>query len=122
MRIRLAAATAVAIAAVGVLSACSSSSDDTNTSAPAASALPSTAASGDPADVTAGTPEMAALCKQMVDEGLSPEDATALAEQNGFVARVGTIDGTPQALTMDLRDDRFTFDVEGGVVVGCTYG
>lgn len=123
MRIRLVAATALTVAAVGVLAACSSSSDDTS-SAPAASAsaAPSVAASGEPVDATAGTPEMAALCKQMVDEALSPEDATALAEQGGYVARVGTIDGSPQALTMDLRDDRFTFDVEGGVVVGCTYG
>jgi hypothetical protein len=124
MRTRLLAATAVAVAAVGVLSACSSTSSDATTSAPAASAsaLPSSAASGDAMDPTAGTPAMVALCKQMVDEKMTPEDATALAEKNNYVARVGTIDGQPQAVTMDLRDDRFTFDVENGVVTGCTYG
>lgn len=124
MRTRLLAATAVAVAAVGVLSACSSTSSDATTSAPAASAsaLPSSAASGDAMDPTGGTPEMVALCKQMVDEKMTPEDATALAEKNNYVARVGMIDGQPQAVTMDLRDDRFTFDVENGVVTGCTYG
>ncbi len=123
MRIRLVAASVATIAAVGVLSGCSSSADDSS-SAPAASvsAAASGQASDAPADASAGTPEMAALCKQMVDQKLSPEDATALAETNGYVARVGTIDGEGQAVTMDLRDDRFTFDVEGGVVVGCTYG
>ncbi len=70
----------------------------------------------------AGTDEMRALCDQMVADAMTTEDATALAESNGFVARVGTIDGEPQAVTMDYREDRFTFDVESDVVVGCTYG
>ncbi|MFN8171824.1 MAG: hypothetical protein U0R65_08145 [Candidatus Nanopelagicales bacterium] len=125
MRIRRLAATAAAVAAVAVLSACSLSTDAT-TSSPAASS-PAASASAQPtgeqsSGAQAGTAEMTALCTQMVDEKMTPEDATALAEKNGYVARVGTIDGQPQAVTMDLRDDRFTFDVEGGVVVGCTYG
>lgn len=120
MRIRRLAATAAAVAAVAVLSACSLSTDAT-TSSPAASA--SAQPTGEQSSgAQAGTAEMTALCTQMVDEKMTPEDATALAEKNGYVARVGTIDGQPQAVTMDLRDDRFTFDVEGGVVVGCTYG
>jgi hypothetical protein len=69
-----------------------------------------------------GSDAMKTLCDQMVADKMSPEDATKLAESSGFVARVGTIDGQGQALTMDLREDRFTFDVEGGVVVSCTYG
>lgn len=74
------------------------------------------------ASSAAGAVEMKALCEQMITEGMSPEDATALAEQNGYVARVGTLEGQPQAVTMDYREDRFTFDVEGGMVVACTYG
>ncbi len=70
----------------------------------------------------AARPEMQALCAQMVAEGLSPEAATALATENGYVARVGMLEGEPQAVTMDLREDRFTFEVTGGVVVACTYG
>jgi hypothetical protein len=53
---------------------------------------------------------------------MSPEEATALAEDNGYIARVGTIDGQPQAVTMDFREDRFTFDVSEGAVIACTYG
>lgn len=70
----------------------------------------------------AGTAEMIALCDQMVADGLTTDAATALAEEVGYVARVGTIDGEPQALTMDYREDRLTFDVEAGVVTACTYG
>ena len=101
-----------------VLAGCSSS--DEAASAPAsaiAAASSAAAAAGD-----GSSPEMVALCDQMVAEGLSPEAATALAEENGYVARVGTIDGEAQALTMDFREDRFTFEVTGGVVTACTYG
>jgi len=104
---------AVAAGAMAVsLSACSSGSTETVSASPVAST------GGD----VAGTDEMRALCDQMVADAMSPDDATALAESNGFVARVGTIDGQPQAVTMDYREDRFTFDVESDVVVACTYG
>jgi hypothetical protein len=92
----------------------SGSSDEAAASAPAATDPPAVEAGDDPA--------MIALCDQMVAEGLSPGDATTLAEQNGYVARVGTIDGEPQAVTMDYRLDRFTFEVAEGVVVDCQYG
>lgn len=67
-------------------------------------------------------PAMLALCDQMVADAMTVEDATALAEANGYVARVGSIDGEPQAVTMDYRLDRFTFDVVDGVVTACQYG
>jgi len=67
-------------------------------------------------------PAMVALCDQMVADAMTVEDATALAESNGYIARVGTIDGEPQAVTMDYRLDRFTFDVVDGVVTACQYG
>ncbi len=108
------------VVAAGLASAglrgCLGSSGDSGegTPTPAASDLPAVEAGSDPA--------MIALCDQMVAEGLSPEDATALAEQNGYVARVGMIDGEPQAVTMDYRLDRFTFEVADGVVVDCQYG
>lgn len=119
MRTRLVTAT-VLVAAMAALSACSSTSEPAS---PSGAVAPS-AAGSEPAQSPAppGTAEMKALRTQMVDSAMSPQDATALAEQNGYVARVGTVDGAPQALTMDYREDRFTFDVEGGVVTGCTYG
>lgn len=65
---------------------------------------------------------MAALCDEMDAQGFSPEDATALAEKRGYVARVGSIDGEGQPLTKDFRPDRFTFAVSGGIVTACTFG
>lgn len=108
------AATALVVAGMAI-AGCSSSS----TTAPSDTSLPASASA---AEGAAGTPEMRALCNQMVTEGLTPEAATTLAESNGYVARVGSIDGVPQAVTMDYREDRFTFDVAAGLVTGCTYG
>jgi hypothetical protein len=109
----------VLAAAMLALAACSSAGSGAATPASAAaSSAPAASASGQPA----GTDAMRALCDQMVADKLSLDDATALAEKNGFIARVGTLEGQPQAVTMDYREDRFTFDIEGGVVVGCTYG
>ncbi|MCX6432709.1 MAG: hypothetical protein NTX29_07940 [Actinobacteria bacterium] len=115
----------LALVAVASLAACSSSTPaDTAVSAiDAASAAAAAAASADAAGAgVGGTDAMRTLCAQMVADGLSPEAATALAETNGFIARVGTIDGEPMALTMDYREDRFTFETKAGVVIGCTYG
>lgn len=106
------AAAVGALLATAALSGCSSTDDTATAPASAVEAASEAAVNAD----------MVTLCEQMVADGLSPEDATALAESNGFVARVGTIDGEPQAVTMDFREDRFTFEVADGVVVGCTYG
>ena len=123
-RTKTIAASLMVVAAAATLAACSSSPADTATSAIAAAS--DAAAAGEAADAagagTGGTPEMLALCAQMVADGLTPDAATALATENGYVARVGTLEGEPQAVTMDLREDRFTFEVTGGVVVACTYG
>jgi hypothetical protein len=116
------AVVAVIVVAAGILvTGCSSSSSDASSSAPIPSES-TAAAPTDPAGDAAGTDAMRTLCDQMVADKLSPEDATALAEQNGYVARVGTIDGVPQAVTMDFREDRFTFEVTDGAVSACTYG
>ena len=123
-RTKTIAASLMVVAAAATLAACSSSPADTATSAIAAAS--DAAAAGEAADAAGagagGTPEMQALCAQMVADGQSPDAATALATENGYVARVGTLEGEPQAVTMDLREDRFTFEVTGGVVVACTYG
>jgi hypothetical protein len=65
---------------------------------------------------------MVALCSEMVESGMSPDEATALAESNGYSARIGSIDGQLQATTRDYRPDRFTFEVVDGAVVSCQYG
>jgi hypothetical protein len=66
--------------------------------------------------------ELAALCEQVVAEALPLDAAVALAEASGYTTRVGTLDGQPQAVTTDFREDRMTFDVDADVVVGCTVG
>jgi hypothetical protein len=118
MRTRSKVTAGALVVASLVLAACSSGSSATTASAPAASAPAASTGAGQPP----GTAEMRALCDQMIADGLTLEDATKLAEDNGYVARVGTLEGAPQAVTMDYREDRFTFDIEGGVVAGCTYG
>ena len=75
--------------------------------------------SGAPLD--AGT-EMTALCEQMITQALPVEAAQALAEASGYVVRIGTLEGEQQALTKDIQEDRFTLDITGGVVTGCTVG
>ncbi len=95
---------ALAAASTLTLSACSGDSDE-------AQSIP------DGAD-----PAMIALCDQMVSEGMSAEDADALAVQNGYVSRVGSVDGEPRPVTLDYRTDRFTLTVEDDAVTGCEYG
>lgn len=91
----------------------------------------SAAPSGQPAQVSeanlSGEPvtaedDMTALCEQIVAEALPLDAAVALSEASGYTTRVSSIDGVEQPVTMDLREDRFTFEVEADSVVGCTIG
>ena len=70
----------------------------------------------------AGSAQMVAMCRQMVSGRMSFEQASAFAQSNGYAARVGSIDGVPQAVTMDYRPDRFTVDLVANAVTACTYG
>jgi hypothetical protein len=70
----------------------------------------------------AGSAQMVAMCRQMVDQRMAFDQASAFAESNGYTARVGSIDGEPQAVTADYRPDRFTVSTVSGAVASCTYG
>jgi hypothetical protein len=70
----------------------------------------------------AGSAQMVGMCRQMVDQRMTVEQAAAFAESNGYTARVGSIDGVPQAVTADYRPDRFTVSTVSGAVTSCTYG
>lgn len=70
----------------------------------------------------AGSAQMIAMCRAMVDGRMTPEQASAFAASNGYSTRVGSIDGQPLAVTTDFRPDRFTLAVTGGTVASCTYG
>ncbi len=113
MRSRPMILAAVALSAMALtgLTACSSASNSAPESEVNLSGTPVSAKD-----------DMTALCTQIVEQGLPLEAAEALADASGYTTRVGTLDGAPQALTQDLRDDRFTFDVKADIVTGCTIG
>lgn len=74
------------------------------------------------APTVAGSAQMVAMCRQMTTAPMTFEQASAFATSNGYTARVGSIDGQPQAVTADYRPDRFTVSLVGGAVTSCTYG
>ncbi|MHB1066487.1 MAG: hypothetical protein ACYC2Z_03535 [Candidatus Nanopelagicales bacterium] len=97
----------VALAVLAGTTACSSASNGADSAAATATS---------PADARS------AMCAQMIADAMTVQAAEALAESSGYVTRIGTLDGEPQAVTTDFREDRFTFDVADGVVIGCTLG
>jgi hypothetical protein len=70
----------------------------------------------------AGSAQMVAMCGQMSMGAMTPDQAQAFAAANGYATRVGSVDGQPQAVTMDYRPDRFTLAIAAGTVTSCTYG
>lgn len=62
------------------------------------------------------------MCKEITGMAMTQAAAEAYAQQNGYTTRIGTVDGVPQAVTMDYRPDRLTLSTQGGVVVGCLGG
>ncbi len=70
----------------------------------------------------AGSAQMVGMCRQMVDERMTSNQASAFASEYGYTLRVGSVDGQPMAVTMDYRRDRFTVAIVGDAVTGCTYG
>ncbi len=76
--------------------------------------------SGSP--VVAPSAQMLGMCEVMADDAMTIEQAQTYTESNGYVVRVGSVDGQPMAVTADYRTDRFTVSLVNGAVVGCTYG
>lgn len=54
--------------------------------------------------------------------GLDVDDAKQAVDAAGYTWRIGTVDGQPQPVTMDYREDRLTFTVDGGVVTDAVWG
>lgn len=91
---------------------------DTPDPMPTETVVPDTAAPVEtiaPADTVAPSPE---LTVDQVDGlvGLSLDEATKVAEENGWTVRVAVLDGEVQAGTMDLQPNRVNVAVEAGVV------
>lgn len=72
--------------------------------------------------ITDVTPEQETFRTDLIAAGLPQDEATALIEQNGYTWRLGTIDGEPQAVTMDYRLDRLTLTIDAGIVTDAMWG
>ena len=81
----------------------------------------------DPAGAIGGSADPAtaaaqAACDQILEGTFTQADAEALAKDAGLDSRIGSVDGTPNALTMDYNPQRVTFTLQGGLVTDCTVG
>jgi len=114
------AVTGIAAASIWGLSACgdneSTSSEPESTQSE--SADETTEETMDP-DITS---EQLAFVDSLLAEPLPQDEATQQIEEAGYVWRLGTIDGEPQAVTMDYRLDRLTLTVDDGIVTDATWG
>ena len=111
---RTIAGLSLAALAVTGLSACSSTAGTAS------------GASAPPVNIS-GTPvnakdDLTALCKQIVDQKITLDAANALADANGYTARVIKLDGADKPATTDLNETRLNFEVNADVVTACTVG
>lgn len=68
------------------------------------------------------TPEQEAFLLELLATPLPEAEATTRIEGAGYMWRLGTIDGEPQAVTMDYRLDRLTLTTQDGLVIDATWG
>ncbi|MGA0209778.1 MAG: hypothetical protein ACO3YU_05920 [Candidatus Nanopelagicales bacterium] len=68
------------------------------------------------------TPEQSAFVADLLAMPLPEDEAAARIEEAGYTWRLGTIDGEPQAVTMDYRIDRLTLTTQDGLVIDATWG
>lgn len=120
---RIAILAATSATAVVLLAGCQSAAPEPSpaTSTPAATS-PAAQGSVDPAGTmeSGAATDAQAAADHMV--GMSAEEAEAYATEVGVEYRVGTVDGQPQAVTMDYRPDRVTVTIDNGVVTAATVG
>jgi len=68
------------------------------------------------------SPEQNAFLNELLATPLPQDEATSRIEEAGYTWRLGTIDGEPQAVTMDYRIDRLTLTTQDGLVMDATWG
>lgn len=116
---------ATVLAAIGlgaaVLAGCSSDTDDSTPSNTPTPSEDSSQGGEEETDMNI-TPEQVAFLDELIAEPMPQDEATAAIEQAGYVWRLGTIDGEPQAVTMDYRTDRLTLTVDDGLVTDGSWG
>ena len=75
---------------------------------------------GSSTDVQGASGDINALAGTLV--GMSAADAEKATTDAGFVFRITSVDGKPNAVTMDYREDRINAEVEADKVVRVTIG
>ncbi|MDA3021681.1 MAG: hypothetical protein O2943_03280 [Actinomycetota bacterium] len=73
-------------------------------------------------NAAAGSAQLRAVCRQMVTDKLTFAAANKLAQANGYTARLASVNGESQMLTMDFRLDRMNLSTVSNAVTECTYG
>ena len=68
------------------------------------------------------TPEQNVFLDELLATPLPQDEATTRIEEAGYTWRLGTIDGEPQAVTMDYRIDRLTLTTQDGLVIDGMWG
>jgi len=113
------------LAAIGlgalVLAGCSSETGDSTSTDPSTPSQETSQAPEEETDMNI-TPEQVAFLDELIAEPMPQDEATAMIEQADYVWRLGTIDGQPQAVTMDYRNDRLTLTVQDGLVTDGMWG
>ena len=59
---------------------------------------------------------------ELLQKQMPTAEAGEYTESAGYLWRVGSYDGVPQAVTMDYNMDRLTFDVNDGIVTDAAWG
>jgi ABC-type glycerol-3-phosphate transport system substrate-binding protein len=54
--------------------------------------------------------------------GMTQAQAEAWAKDHGFTVRVASVDGQPNPLTMDYRQDRINITLQNGTITSATIG
>jgi PBP1b-binding outer membrane lipoprotein LpoB len=112
--------TAIGLGAA-VLAGCSSDTDDSSAATVPTPSEDSSQGAEEETDMNI-TPEQVAFLDGLIAEPMPQDEATAAIEEAGYVWRLGTIDGEPQAVTMDYRTDRLTLTVDNGLVTDGSWG
>lgn len=107
------AAIAIGVFVAATISACGSANDAAPPSEPTGVEQPVNP------DISA---EQNAFLADLLATPLPQDEATQRIEEAGYTWRLGTIDGEPQAVTMDYRIDRLTLTTQDGLVIDATWG
>ena len=110
---RTAGVVVAGVIAAATIAACGGTNDATPTNEPTGVEQPVNP------DIT---PEQSAFVADLLATPLPQDEATQRIEEAGYTWRLGTIDGEPQAVTMDYRIDRLTLTTQDGLVIDATWG